>query len=84
MLGGSKLFLSGFLVIGGFGAGSDFMWDLGANLGYRWGELFSTTIGYRYLDVDYENDVFLYDVAQHGPIVEILTKFQGLIRFPVR
>lgn len=75
MLGGSKFFMSGFLMIGGFGAGSDFMWDLNANLGYRWGEMFSTTIGYRYLDVDYENDGFLYDVAQHGPTLGLSWRF---------
>jgi len=66
-LGDSKFFLSGGFAIGGFGAGSDFMWDASINLGYQWTETFSTTIGYRYLDVDYEDDGFLYDVAQDGP-----------------
>jgi len=61
--------------LAGFGAGSDFMWDLNANLGYRWGEMFSTTIGYRYLDVDYENDGFLYDVAQQGPTLGMSWRF---------
>ncbi len=75
MLGDSKFFLSGFLIIGGFGAGSDFIWDINANLGYRWGEIFSTTIGYRYLDVDYEDDGFLYDVAQHGPTLGLSWRF---------
>jgi hypothetical protein len=65
-LGASKIFISGGLAIGGFGAGSDFMWDASANLGYQWTKSIATTIGYRYLDVDYENDGFLYDVAQHG------------------
>ncbi len=75
MLGDSKFFLSGFLIIGGFGASSDFMWDVNATLGYQWGEIFSTTIGYRYLDVDYENDGFLYDVAQHGPTFGLSWRF---------
>ena len=74
-LGDSKLFLSGFFIIGGFGAGSDFLWDVNANLGYQWGEIFSTTIGYRYLDVDYEDDGFLYDVAQHGPTLGLSWRF---------
>ena len=47
-------------------AGSDFMWDANLNLGYRWTETFSTTFGYRYLDVDYEDGTFLYDVSQDG------------------
>ncbi len=71
----SKFFLSGGLVIGGFGVGSDFMWDATLNLGYQWTKGLSTTIGYRYLDVDYENDGFLYDVAQQGPILGLSWRF---------
>lgn len=67
MLGDSQFFCNGTAAIGGFGAASDFMWDISVNLGYRWGETFSTSIGYRYLDVDYEENGFLYDISQHGP-----------------
>jgi hypothetical protein len=74
-LGDSKFFLSGFVIVGGFGASSDFLWDVNANLGFQWGEIFSTTIGYRYLDVDYEDDGFLYDVAQHGPTLGLSWRF---------
>jgi hypothetical protein len=74
-LGESKFFLSGGLFIGGFGAGSDFMWDASVNLGYQWTETFSTTVGYRYLDVDYEEDGFLYDVAQDGPTLGLSWRF---------
>ena len=65
-LGDSRFFVSGAIIIGGFSVGSDFMWDASINLGYKWTETFSTTFGYRYLDVDYEDDGFLYDVAQDG------------------
>lgn len=75
VIGESKFYVSGFLAIGGFGAGSDFMWDANVNLGYKWTETFSTTIGYRYLDVDYEEDGFLYDVAQHGPLLGLSWRF---------
>ena len=34
-LGASKFFVSGALVLGGFGVGSDFMWDSMLNLGYQ-------------------------------------------------
>ena len=74
-LGASKFFVSGGLAIGGFGAGSDFMWDANVNLGYRWGEMFSTTIGYRYLEVDYEDNGFLYDVTQDGPVLGLSWRF---------
>ncbi len=65
-IGSSRFFVSSAIVIGGFGAGSDFMWDASVNFGYQWTKGFSTTLGYRYLDVDYEKDDFLYDVVQDG------------------
>lgn len=72
---GTKVFISGTFGIGGFGAGSDFMWDVIVNLGYHWTDSISTTIGYRYLDVDYENNGFLYDVAQQGPTLAFAWRF---------
>jgi len=74
-LGESKFFVSGALAIGGFGVGSDFMWDGVVNLGYQWTATFSTTIGYRYLDVDYDKDDFLYDVSQDGPVIGLSCRF---------
>ena len=74
-LGKSKFFVSGALVLGGFGVGSDFMWDANINLGYQWTKGFSTTVGYRYLDVDYEKDDFLYDVAQDGLVIGLSWRF---------
>lgn len=71
----SKFFVSGGLVIGGFRVGSDFMWDANINLGYQWTKLFSTTVGYRYFDVDYDNDGFLYDVAQSGLTLALSFRF---------
>ena len=65
-LGDSNFFVDGGLTVGGFNVGSDFMWDAHANLGYQWTRTFATTVGYRYLDVDYENDGFVYDVDQDG------------------
>lgn len=74
-IGESKFFVSGSFVIGGFGVGSDFMWDAMINFGYQWTTGFSTTIGYRYLDVDYENGGYLYDVAQHGTTLGLSWRF---------
>lgn len=75
MLGPSKFFLNGFFIVGGFGAGSDFMWDGNLNLGYQWTDTIATTIGYRYLDVDYDNDGFLYDVSQDGLVLGLSWRF---------
>lgn len=73
--GQSKFFMGGFFVIGGFGAGADLMWDVALNLGYNWTKMVSTTFGYRYLDVDYEEDGFIYDVSQHGPTLGLSWRF---------
>jgi len=67
--------LSGWGMIGGFGAGSDLTWDVLGAVGYNWTDHFSTRIGYRAIGVDYENDGFVYDTIQHGPIVGILYQF---------
>jgi hypothetical protein len=74
-LGATKIFVSGALVLGGFGVGSDFMWDGMLNLGYQWTPTFSTTVGYRYLDVDYDEDDFLYDVYQDGLVLGLSWRF---------
>jgi len=69
--------------IGGFGAGSDFTWQLlGAysfDFAQRHGITFSGKIGYRALSVDYVDGVgsnrFAYDAIQHGPIVGLGMKW---------
>jgi len=74
-LGKSPFFISIHLLIGGFNVGSDLMWDANINLGYQWTDGFATTLGYRYLDVDYEDDGFLYDIAQDGTIIGLSWRF---------
>lgn len=74
-LGKSKFFVSGGVLLGGFGVSSDLFWDASINLGYQWTEGFSTTLGYRYLDVDYEKNDFLYDVAQDGMTLGFFWRF---------
>lgn len=74
-LGNSKVFIGGIGTIGGFGAGSDFMWDLNIYFGYDWTNKIATTIGYRHLEVDYEDDEFVYDVEQSGPTLGFTWKF---------
>lgn len=68
-LGDSPWFISGAALVGGFGLASDSLWDLNLNLGYQWTESFSTTLGYRYFDVDYEDDGFLADMALDGAVI---------------
>lgn len=74
-IGETDFFVSCILQLGGFGVGSDLMWDVNVNLGYNWTETFSTTFGYRYLDVDYNDEGFLYDVSQDGPVLGLSWRF---------
>lgn len=58
---------------GGFGIGSDFTWQLQIAAGYRFSKLFQTTIGYRYIGINYDKgegkDRFMYDVDTYGWVV---------------
>jgi opacity protein-like surface antigen len=40
-----------------------------ANIGYAFSDLFTLGLGYRYLDVDFEDDDFLIDVKFQGPVI---------------
>lgn len=74
-LGQSNFFVSGLASIGGFGLGSDLMWDLNVNLGYQFSNSFSASLGYRYLDVDYDDDGYVYDISQDGPTMALVWRF---------
>lgn len=71
----SKVFLTGWGYVGGFGVGSDNMADLFGGLGYRFTGAVSGTLGYRWLKVDRQEDDFLYDVRQHGPVAGVSFRF---------
>ena len=60
------VYFTGWGMVGGFGVGSDFSWDVMGGVGYQWTDHFATVLGYRALGVDYENDGFVYDVVQQG------------------
>jgi hypothetical protein len=70
-----KVFVNGWAMAGGFGVSSDFAWDLMAGVGYQFNDTFSTAVGYRALGVDYENDGFVFDMVQHGPILGLIVRF---------
>jgi hypothetical protein len=60
--------------VGGFGLGSDFMWQLAAEVGYRSSERWSFTFGYRVMDFDYDHgsdeNRFVYDMQTFGPQIK--------------
>ncbi len=74
---GKELILRGD--IGGFGAGSQFSWNLLAACNYAVTKTTSLYIGYRALDVDYRQGqgktFYEFDVIQHGPVTGLTVKF---------
>jgi hypothetical protein len=61
---------------GGFGVGSQLTYQFYVGIGKEFKQKFSTVAGYRYLDVDYSNGGFLYDVHMSGPIVGFNVRFK--------
>jgi hypothetical protein len=61
--------------VGGFGAASDFTWNVEALGEYRCSECCGLQLGYRVLDVDYANGDFAYDVNYRGPIALLVFDF---------
>lgn len=66
MLNDTKFYVSGAAAIGGFDIGSELFYDLVLQFGYKWSSQLGTAIGYRYLDVNYDENEFLYKVSQQG------------------
>ena len=64
---GSGFSLSGYGDIGGFGVSSDLTYQIYGGVGYSFKEWFSAELGYRVLDVDYDDDGFVYDLTMYGP-----------------
>lgn len=67
--------------IGGFGAGSDFTWQIFPTASIRLSSKASLELGYRWLDVDYTtgegNTEFRYDVLTQGPVFGFGFRFWG-------
>ena len=63
--------------IGGFGVGSDFVWNASAIADYRFTELFGMFLGYRALSFDFETDGgrVSYDLSMFGPIIGLSFTF---------
>ena len=70
-----RWFVAGWTAVGGFGVGSDFMADLFGSVGYRISDRTSVSVGYRWMTVDRDEDGFLYDVDQQGPMAGMTVRF---------
>lgn len=70
-----KVYTAGWAMIGGFGVGSDLMWDLMGGAGYEFNDNFSLFAGYRATSVNYSSDGFVYDVVEQGPVAAAVFQF---------
>jgi len=68
-------YLTGWALAGGFGAASNFVWDVMGSVGYNFNKTFSMTAGYRAMGVDFRKTDFTYSIVQGGPIVGFVFKF---------
>lgn len=71
----NDIYLTGWGMVGGFGAASRITWDVMGAVGYEVTETTSLIAGYRALGVDYQNGDFLFDVVESGPILGALVRF---------
>lgn len=69
------VYIASWGMIGGFGVGSDLMWDVMAGAGYSFTEHFDVFAGYRAVSVDYSDDGVVYDFVQQGPVVAGVFRF---------
>ena len=70
-----SVYVASWGMIGGFGVGSDLMWDVMAGAGYSFNEHFDVFAGYRAVSVDYSDDGFVYDMVQQGPVMAGVFRF---------
>ena len=68
-----RLFLTGKADVGGGGA--NFTYQLFGGGGFLVGKRYALIAGYRHLDVNYNKDDFLFDMALHGPLFGFGIKF---------
>ena len=72
---GDRWFLQARANLGGFGIGSELMWQLQADLGYRPSEKWRFSFGYRVIDIDYDqghdSGRFVYDIRTFGPVLRL-------------
>jgi hypothetical protein len=71
---GGKFGLSMYGDIGGFGIGSHLTWQGAATATYQINRKMTAGLGWRYFKINYhDNDGFIYNVAQSGPILTLRT-----------
>jgi hypothetical protein len=76
---GRRVGLRVYSEIGGFGLGSDFVWQIFPTVTIGLGQRASLDFGYRWLDMDYEDgegsERFTWDVLTQGPVMGFSFRF---------
>ena len=62
--------------LGGFDVGSQFTWQAYGGVGYEFSDRVSGYLMYRYLDVDYDEGGFVWDVVMEGLLFGVGFYFQ--------
>lgn len=62
-------------IVGGFGVGSDSMYDLLGVAENKVGDNVALSGGYRYVSADYSEDSFVYDLEIQGPLLGAIIRF---------
>ena len=70
-----RLSLTGYGDIGGFGVGSELTWQVMATLDWRFSDTFSASLGYRWIQIDYEAGRAKIDLDMSGPIIGASLRF---------
>ncbi|MDJ0807863.1 MAG: hypothetical protein QNJ78_13645 [Gammaproteobacteria bacterium] len=68
---GENYFVNALAEIGGFGVGSDLQWEIVARAGYHFSDTVSAALGYRHLDLDFDDDGLVIDAEMTGPFFAI-------------
>lgn len=61
--------------VGGFGAGSDLTWSFLATANYVFTDHLSASVGYKVLDVDYDDGGHVFDTRLSGPVLGMTYRF---------
>jgi opacity protein-like surface antigen len=70
-----RLSLTGYGDIGGFGVGSEFTWQAIATLDWRVSDWISASVGYRWIQIEYDSGRATIDLEMSGPIVGASFRF---------
>ena len=70
-----KLSLQAQADVGGFGAGSDKTWSFMGTVNYVFTDHLSVSAGYKVLDVDYDDDGYVFDTRLSGPVLGMTWRF---------